>query len=63
MRGEPWGVFLCHALQLAAGQSLAEPTRLRQLLINQLSNAIKFNRQGEQVWVEAPPKALGWYRA
>ncbi len=35
------------------GSVLAEPTRLRQVLLNLLSNAIKFNRPGGRVWVHA----------
>ncbi|MDP3612279.1 MAG: PAS-domain containing protein, partial [Rubrivivax sp.] len=40
----------------AAGQVLADPTRLKQVLLNLLSNAIKYNRLGGQVH-------LGWHRA
>ena len=39
----------------ARGQALADPLRLRQVLINLLSNAIKYNRPGGQVWIEAGP--------
>jgi len=42
-------------------QVLADPTRLRQVLINLLSNAIKYNRDGGSVRVEAAPVAgIGW---
>ena len=36
----------------AEGVALADPTRLRQVLINLLSNAIKYNRRGGRVVVE-----------
>ncbi len=36
----------------AEGVALADPTRLRQVLINLLSNAIKYNRRGGRVFVE-----------
>jgi PAS domain S-box-containing protein len=36
----------------AEGFALADPTRLRQVLINLLSNAIKYNRRGGRVSVE-----------
>jgi len=36
----------------AEGIALADPTRLRQVLINLLSNAIKYNRRGGRVSVE-----------
>ena len=39
----------------AAGKVLADPTRLKQVLLNLLSNAIKYNRLGGQV-------QLGWQR-
>ena len=39
----------------AAGQVLADPTRLKQVLLNLLSNAIKYNRPGGEVH-------LGWQR-
>jgi len=35
-----------------SGVPLADPTRLRQVLLNLLSNAIKYNRQGGQVTIE-----------
>ncbi len=38
--------------QRAEGVALADPTRLRQVLINLLSNAIKYNRRGGRVIVE-----------
>jgi len=34
-------------------QVLADPTRLRQVLLNLLSNAVKYNRPGGQVHIEA----------
>ena len=38
------------------GSVMADPTRLRQVLLNLLSNAVKYNRQGGQVTVEALPR-------
>ncbi len=38
-----------------SGQALADPVRLRQILINLLSNAIKYNRAQGRVWIEAQP--------
>ncbi|MBK6865942.1 MAG: PAS domain-containing protein [Ideonella sp.] len=35
------------------GRVLADPVRLRQVLLNLLSNAIKYNRPGGSVWVES----------
>ena len=45
------------ALHLGAleGAVVADPKRLRQVLINLLSNAIKYNRPGGEVWLEAVP--------
>ncbi len=37
-------------------QVLADPTRLRQVLLNLLSNAIKYNRDGGEVAIEAEPR-------
>jgi len=41
----------------AEGSALADPTRLRQVLINLLSNAIKYNRPGGTVQVESHSEA------
>ncbi|MBI5268364.1 MAG: CHASE domain-containing protein [Burkholderiales bacterium] len=38
-----------------AGTALADPTRLRQVLLNLVSNAIKYNRPGGQVQVRIEP--------
>jgi PAS domain S-box-containing protein len=38
-----------------AGVALADATRLRQVLLNLLTNAVKYNREGGQVLVEAEP--------
>jgi PAS domain S-box-containing protein len=38
----------------------ADPVRLRQVLINLLSNAINYNREGGTVTVEAQPDGTGW---
>jgi PAS domain S-box-containing protein len=37
-------------------QVLADPTRLRQVLLNLLSNAIKYNHDGGEVTIEAEPR-------
>jgi PAS domain S-box-containing protein len=46
------------------GRVLADATRLRQVLLNLLSNAFKYNRPGGRVQVDAGPKAsrccCGW---
>lgn len=48
-------------LQLGAldGWVLADPVRLRQVLLNLLSNAIKYNRRGGRVTVDTEPQD-GW---
>jgi PAS domain S-box-containing protein len=38
-----------------AGAVLADPTRLRQVLLNLLTNAVKYNRRGGTVQVESTP--------
>ena len=52
-----------HAVSLHLGAldgvALADPVRLRQVLLNLLSNAIKYNRPGGSVTVSATPDA-GW---
>jgi PAS domain S-box-containing protein len=40
-----------------AGSVMADPTRLRQVLLNLLSNAIKYNREGGTVVLECVPLA------
>jgi signal transduction histidine kinase/ActR/RegA family two-component response regulator len=47
------GVALQSAAQGVAAR--ADPTRLKQVLVNLLTNAIKYNRQGGHVRVEAMP--------
>jgi len=42
-----------------AGQVLADPTRLRQVLLNLLSNAIKYNREGGHVVLACLPEPGG----
>ncbi len=39
---------------------LADTTRLRQVLLNLLSNALKYNRPGGRVWVQAQAQDEGW---
>jgi PAS domain S-box-containing protein len=41
-----------HAPPGGAGEVMADPTRLRQVLLNLLSNAIKYNREGGRVVIE-----------
>jgi signal transduction histidine kinase/ActR/RegA family two-component response regulator len=41
---------------LIAGTALADATRLKQVLLNLLTNAIKYNREGGTVTVEAEPR-------
>ena len=45
-----------------AGHVLADPTRLRQVLLNLLSNAIKYNRQGGSVVLRCSPDPDGRVR-
>ncbi len=47
-------------LGLLSGWVLADPVRLRQVLLNLLSNAIKYNRPGGQVTVSAEA-SNGWW--
>ena len=42
-----------------AGVALADATRLRQVLLNLLTNAVKYNHEGGQVLVEAEPDGDG----
>ena len=41
---------------------LADLQRLKQVLLNLVSNAIKYNRQGGHVWVEWTERPEGWLR-
>jgi PAS domain S-box-containing protein len=43
----------------AAGTALADPTRLRQVLLNLLSNAIKYNREGGEVRLRCSHAGIG----
>jgi PAS domain S-box-containing protein len=55
------GLATRHQVSLHAGALLgtvqADPTRLRQVLINLLANAIKYNRPGGRVVIETQPGA------
>ncbi|HKL77873.1 MAG TPA: PAS domain-containing protein, partial [Gammaproteobacteria bacterium] len=42
---------------LSRTQVWADRTRLKQVLLNYLSNAVKYNREGGEVWVEVQPAA------
>ena len=49
------GVGLLHAAREQPLHVLADPMRLRQVLVNLLSNGVKYNRSGGQVIVEVRP--------
>lgn len=45
------------------GQTVfADRVRLKQVLLNLCSNAIKYNREAGDVWVDAQPQSGGWLR-
>ena len=51
------GVALAVEPPPALPRALADPTRLRQVLLNLLSNAVKYNRPGGRAWVKLHPGA------
>jgi len=53
------GVSLALSLSPQADRVQADPVRLRQLLINLLGNAIKYNRHGGKVVLRTRPGAVG----
>jgi PAS domain S-box-containing protein len=53
------GVSLALSLSPQADRVQADPVRLRQLLINLLGNAIKYNRRGGKVVLRTRPGAVG----
>ena len=53
------GVTLSLSLSPQADRAQADPLRLRQVLINLLGNAIKYNRQGGRVTLRTRPGAPG----
>jgi signal transduction histidine kinase len=44
----------------ASGEVVADPLRLRQVMDNLISNAVKYAPPGSTVWVSAEPIASGW---
>jgi PAS domain S-box-containing protein len=50
-------VLQLHRPPGGAGAAMADPQRLRQVLLNLLSNAIKYNREGGSVMLECVPLA------
>ena len=50
------GVRLEHSIDPGVRQIVADPARVRQVLLNYLTNAIKFNRAGGQAIVEVIPE-------
>ena len=46
----------------AIGHAVADPTRLKQVLLNLLSNAVKYNREGGSIVIEASDGAEGMLR-
>ena len=53
------GVTLALSLSPQADRAQADPLRLRQVLINLLGNAIKYNRRGGRVTLRTRPGAAG----
>ncbi|MFA5140930.1 MAG: ATP-binding protein [Elusimicrobiota bacterium] len=52
-KGREQGVALVSRLDPGLGQVQADPERMRQVLVNLVSNALKFTPKGGSVWIEA----------
>ncbi len=55
--GQPQSILVSTHVDEAARHVIADPTRLRQVLVNLLSNAIKYNRPHGRVRIEAQREA------